>query len=411
MSESCVASEPCCAISERKGSCGILNDNRNQPSQTISLRHSIGELPQAHWDAAIGATPSAQHGSLKTYEATNTLAAEPHYFVLGSEYQPKVVGVGYLARNNEQYARISRPLLGRAKLLSPVVPGILGPTLIIGLRPMYGPALLADARQTPETQCSNLHEACGLLEDWADDNGVTLTLVGLTDHDRQLMDVLRQREFGETIGYPVSELDVRWDSWDGYLKKLRRGRRTTVRRESNTFARSEFEIRRLTAGELVPRECFNLIRQHQLRRNNKAPPYRPTLLQELRKNLPDNSLMYVVEHEKEIVGFVGFVLKETVAAAAYIGIESSVRASNQFVYFNLAFYQLARDAPSLGIKRIMYGTTVYQGKSLRGCKVMPTRIFIRPCRTLSKIASRKALEFHRKWCDQKFQHLYTSGLG
>ena len=157
----------------------------------------------------------------------------------------------------------------------------------------------------------------------------------------------------------------------------------------------------------MPSACYDLLRQHQLRKNNKIPLYREGLFSELRENLPHDTFVYLAEQEGRILGFMGVVRKDCVAATAYIGIAPNVRASNLFVYFNLAFYQMAREAPRIGIERVLYGTTVYQGKSLRGCKVVPTRLFIRPGRALARTLGKRAIEAHRQWYDRKFRHLYT----
>jgi len=272
---------------------------------------------------------------------------------------------------------------------------------------MYGPALLTDGHLDGGVQRSNLHNICGEIENWADEHGLTLAVAGLTDHDQAVIEVLRQRDFDETVSHPTAELEVCWDSWDGYLRHLKHGRRKSIRREAAIFASSGCRIRRLDSGEPVPSACYDLLWQHQLRKNNRTPLYHRTLFNELHKNLPNDTLVYLAEHEGRILGFMAVVRKETVAATAYIGIESNVRASNVFMYFNLAFYQLVRDAPGIGIERILYGTSVYQGKSLRGCRVVPTRLFIRPGRALARRLGKRAIEVHRQWYARKFRYLYT----
>lgn len=379
---------------------------RNPSPASLTVLHSTDGIAEAPWNEIIGATPSAQYGSLRTYESTSTLAAKPHYFVRGSRNRPLAVAVGYLARTAKQCERITLPLLGRARFLAPALVQCLGPTLIMGLRPMYGPALLTDVRLAGEIQKSNLHNICGEIENWADEHGLALAVAGLTDHDQAVIDVLRQRDFDETVSHPSAELEVCWDTWDGYLRHLEPGRRKSILREIKTFASSGCRIRRLEAGEPVPSACYDLLRQHQLRKNSKTAVYRRTLLDELRKNLPNNALVYLAEHEGQLLGFMGIVRKETVAAAAYLGIASNARASNLFVYFNLVFYQLAREAPRIGIDRILYGSSVYHGKSLRGCKVVPTRLFLRPGRAVTRMVSKRAIELHRQWYDRKFRYLY-----
>jgi predicted N-acyltransferase len=170
---------------------------------------------------------------------------------------------------------------------------------------MYGPALLTDVHLEGGIQRSNLHNICGEIENWADEHGLTLAVTGLTDRDKAVIDVLRQRDFDETVSHPTAELEVCWDSWGGYMQHLKHGRRKSVRREVNTFASSGCHIRRLDTSEPVPSACYDLLRQHQLRKNNKTPLYSGGLFSELRKNLPHNASVYLAEHEGRILGFYG----------------------------------------------------------------------------------------------------------
>ena len=160
-------------------------------------------------------------------------------------------------------------------------------------------------------------------------------------------------------------------------------------------------------GEPMPSVSYDLVRQHQDRKKSKTPPYRKSLFAELCQNLRNNTLIYLAEYEDQTLGVAALLYKDSVAAAAFLGIASEVRATNMFVYFNLAYYRLVRDAPALGIKRILYGTNVYQGKSQRGCKVIPTRLFVRPRKSLARVINIKAIEYHRHWYERKFSHLYT----
>ncbi len=379
----------------------------NPSAATLTVFHSTDSIAEAPWNAVIGATPSAQYGSLRTFESASTLGAKPHYFVLGSRDRPLAVAIGYLARTARQCERITRPLLGRAQFLAAALVKFLGPTLILGLRPTHGPALLTDTHLAPDSQKSNLHQLCSQIEGFADEHGLTLAVVGLTDHDQALIGVLRESDFNETLSYPTAELKVCWDSWDGYLQHLKPTRRKFVRREIKTFATAGCRIRRLEAGEPVPSEFYDLLQQHQLRKNNRAAQYSSTLLDELRSNLPRNALIYLAEDHDRLLGFMGVLWKDTVAALPYLGIGSNARASEMFVYFNLIFYQLARDAPGIGLERILYGSAVYQAKRLRGCSIVPTRLFVRPRKRVTRAVSGAAIELHRRWYERKFSHLYA----
>jgi len=371
---------------------------------------STGELAARSWDDLVGPTPTAQHGCLRTFESTSTIGVVPHYFVLGSSERPLAAAIGHLATTAAQCERVTRPLLGRARSVAPALMRLLGPTLILGLRPMYGPSLFACRGPGRQSQQEALHRLCREIEDVADERGWTVAVTGLTDREQMLLEVLRARDFRETLGYPTAELEIRWDSWDGYLACMKRSRRNVIRRESRTFDEAGCRIRMLQRDEPIPPNAYELIQDHQLRNNNRTAHYSGDLISTLRRNLGSNTRLYVAEHQGELLGFFAAVVKDTAASAAFLGIGSHVKARNLFVYFNLVYYNLIREAAALGLHRIQYGTQVYDGKRLRGCSVMPTRLFLRPSNGFSRTFLRPMLALHRRWYGKKLEPMFTESL-
>lgn len=376
----------------------------------LRVCRSTGELAAGSWDALVGATPTAQYGCLRTFESTSTIGVVPHYFVLGSSEQPLAAAIGHLATTAEQCDRVTRPLLGRARSLTPALMQFLGPTLILGLRPMYGASLFSCHGTGQRERQVALHHLCREIEKVADERGWSLAVTGLTDREPMLLEVLRARDFGETLGYPTAELEIRWDSWNGYLACMKKSRRSVIRRETRTFDEAGCRIRMLQADEPIPREAFELIQDHQLRNSKRRVHYSGDLVNELRRNLGTNARLYVAELEGEVLGFFAAVVKDTAASAAFLGVGAHVRAKNLFVYFNLVYYNLIREAAALGLRRIQYGTEVYDGKRLRGCSVIPTRLFLRPGNRLSRTLFRPMLALHRRWYRRKLQSVVTEYL-
>jgi len=368
---------------------------------------SIKEAAEAPWNDVVGAAPAAQHGSLRTFESTSTSGMLPIYFSLGGTECPAAVAVGRLATDTSHYAQLAEPLLGRATLLTPAIARIIGPTLILALRPSYGAPILADSRKYQGGEESLLNELCGAIEDYADEHGLSLAVVGITPQDQAITTVLRNRDYRETQGYPTAELNVRWSSWDGYLMHLKIKRRKMIRRETEAFNAAGCKIRVPARSEPLPRDLYTLLQEHYQRRNGRPAPYNKSLLQDMRQNLPGNSRIYLAEMNDRILGFMAALWKDDTAVAAYIGIGQQVRAQNFFVYFNF-IYQLVRDAPPLGLKRILFGSTVYDAKRLRGCSIMPTCLFLRPAGGLTRLATRPVLAMHRHWYQRKFRHLLSS---
>jgi len=369
---------------------------------------SVSEAREAPWNDVVGATPTAQYGSLKTFESTSALGIRPVYFALGGVERPTAVAIGYLATEKSHYVQLALPLLGRATRLAPVLARMLGPTLVLALRPSYGAPILADSQRSRGEQESLLNQLCNAIEAYADEQGLTLAVVGITPRDRAIKNVLRSRDFQETQSYPTAELEVSWHSWDGYLMHLKGRRRNTIRRESAVFDGSECSIRTLDLSEPLPKNLYALFQEHYQRKNRRQADYTENFLEDLRQELPHNSRIYVAEVDNRTVGFSVALWKDQTAAGVFIGISHDAKAQNTFVYFNF-IYELVRDAPALGVKRILLGSTAYDAKRYRGCTISPACLYLRPASRLARLVGRPAMAIHRRWYERKFRHICGTG--
>jgi len=385
----------------------ILTTATNTGAPTAILS-SVSEAREAPWNDIVGATPTAQHGSLKTFESTSALGLRPIYFALGGVERPNAVAIGYLATEKAHYAQLAKPLLGRATRLAPALVRMLGPTLVLALRPSYGAPILADSRCNQREQESLLNELLNDIESYAGEQGLSLAVVGTTPRDQAINLVLRNRAFEETQSYPTAELEVTWKSWDGYLMHLKAGRRKTIRRESAVFDSSGCSIRALDPSEPLPKNLYALFQEHYQRRNSRPAAYNEHFLEDLRQNLPHNSRIYVAEVDDRAVGFSVALWKDQTAAAVFIGIGHDAREQNIFAYFNF-IYELVRDAPALGLKRIHFGSTAYDAKRFRGCTISPAGLFLRPASRLTRLVGGPAIAAHRRWYERKFRHLLGTG--
>jgi len=377
-------------------------------SAPSAIFSSVTEVREASWNDVVGATPTAQYGSLKTFESNSTMGAQPIYFALGGAEHPTAVAIGYLATDITHYAQLVRPLLGRATRLAPTLVRMLGPTLVLALRPSYGSPILADSRRSQREQEALLNELLDTIENYAGEQGLSLAVVGTTPRDRAINHVLRKHVFLETQSYPTAELEVSWNSWDGYLMHLKAGRRKTIRRESAVFDGAGFRIRALDLSEPIPQNLYTLFQEHYQRKNRRPAPYNEKFLEDLRRNLPNNSRIYVAEMEDRTVGFMAALWKDQTVAAVFIGIGDDAREQNIFAYFNF-IYEMVRDAPALGWKRIHFGSTAYDAKRSRGSTISPAGLFLRPAGRLSRLVGGPAIAAHRYWYERKFRHLFATG--
>lgn len=373
----------------------------------LVVHRSARELSPEEWNAIAGIHPMAQHGVLATYECANTHESKPYYFLRTRDGQPVAAAVGYLGDTVESCGLITTPLLGRARFLGPALMQGLGSMLIACLRPSCGAALLVDPTLDVGQRRAELQGLCAQLEEYADDNNISLALAGLTHRDQLLHEVLQSRGYDGTMQYPTAEMPINWKDWGGYLQGFPAARRKMIRREKRIFEKAGGRVRRLRREDALPDGLISLLHNHYRRKCGRDAPYERELLEALRKNLDEDVIFYVAEVEEQILGFVSFVRNGNLATAMLVGINEEAAASNFFVYFNLCYYRIACDAPHLGIDRVLFGTTVYQAKRLRGCEIVPMRFYLRPRKGLLRAVSGPAIRLHRSWYEKKLGALCT----
>ena len=85
--------------------------------------------------------------------------------------------------------------------------------------------------------------------------------------------------------------------------------------------------------------------------------------------------MYVARKAETLIGVMTVFRRNDKAWAWLIGIDHAADAKN-FTYFNLCYYYPFSDFPSLGIRRVYYGSAVQYAKYRRGCNIVGTRFFV-----------------------------------
>lgn len=267
----------------------------------------------------------------------------------------------------------------------------------------YGDSLLIEPRLKNAERVQLLNTVCDTIESLAAGRMVVIT--GLFAKDALLAAVLERRGYCAASGLPVGRLDIEWPDLAGYLAVLRRKNKNSqqsARWEINRYRRSGAVVERLRGGAIEWERICRLLNDHHRRLNGSSPGHEPSGLRRLQAALGDDLCVYVSRQDSEITAACIGVRHGHELNQVWIGIDHEAAGRN-FTYFNLVFYAPAADFANLGIRRVWVGTAAYDAKIRRGCRVLPTRIFLRPPTRLAAGIYRPAFALQRAWYALKFR--------
>jgi predicted N-acyltransferase len=198
-------------------------------------------------------------------------------------------------------------------------------------------------------------------------------------------DVLSARGYIRSPELPVCYLDIKWDSFDGYLDELKRHHPRTsknIRGELNSVRRAGVVISQLANPFPVSDQLHHLMDAHYRRLNGKPFPYGPEFFQKLKTYPEGRAVVHTAVLQGRIIAAQVMFCGKGAGFIPMIGIaDEFVRRHN--LYFNLAFNQPVEDAIRAGMTRLYFGRMVYGTKLRRGCRLAGANLFVRARSSLS----------------------------
>ncbi|WP_194922988.1 peptidogalycan biosysnthesis protein [Catenulispora pinisilvae] len=179
------------------------------------------------------------------------------------------------------------------------------------------------------------------------------------------------------------------DGFSGYLERLPRQRRRTVRHEIRTFSEQGMELSS-HAVEHLTTEAEDLIVAHQERYGwtNVRGRVR-NRIERTEKFFPGMEFLFARDSARELVGIMGLVAEPGGGSTAAI---YGSRRNGAFVYFNMFYYERIRRALVRGCHELRFGTQTYRAKVARGCEVRPLYTFFKvfgDCRGLTELVAHR----------------------
>ena len=371
----------------------------------LLIEENITGFCDRRWNALAAGLMPARHEYLAALDAHS--AGVNHYCVL--EEDDAYLCAARLTVSTGTDRRIAETLYGRA-LRAAAGLGLVREQLVVcGWTPGQGSNIILDRSLPATRQEEMIARVCDRIERIAGERAVVFPSVQL--RDEVLARVLSGRGYCVASDRSVACLDVEWDGAAGYLAALkRRSRRSnsTARLEINRFRRSGAVVERMDPGADEWEKVCDLLNRHHERLNDTSLEHTPEKLRQLREALGEDLIVYVARQDGGMTGACVAIRCGTEASLIWVGVDHAAAGRN-FTYFNLVFYAPVEHLAALGVRRIWLGSAAYEAKIRRGCRIIPSRVFMRLPTKLGKALHRPAFALQRAWSGWKYRRYLGSG--
>ncbi|MGV9452191.1 GNAT family N-acetyltransferase [Streptomyces sp. NPDC003635] len=247
------------------------------------------------------------------------------------------------------------------------------PNLVLGQSAAYSNEFLVDPA-APRAEAAAILDALlraadGLRREWG--SPATSALYLNEAGTRQLEDV--RGPDGSFVCDVECEVDIEWDSWDGYvayLHSLGRKRSAAARREAEVFAEAGYDISAVRLGELLDTSNLLFTKLQSKYGDSTSTEERARYLRTLTGEVDEYSHLFVMRSAGEVLGVCLTFLWGDTVYVRQLGLDYD-RLAGAAEYFNLAIYEPIRFAIEHSYRRVHYGRASYDAKLFRGAKARP----------------------------------------
>jgi hypothetical protein len=224
------------------------------------------------------------------------------------------------------------------------------------------------------TRMAFLDELEALAAEW---DAPTAGVLYVDFEDADLREVLRLRGYLEVLVAANCVLSVGEGGFAEYCDRLSR-RRRKIGREIRKFEETGIAFRTGTISDNIDRIAHLTALAQAKHGHGYDPDWQAKILLNVERTVRQYINLTTAERPNgDLAGFVVYFVKDGVMYPKMAGFDSSPE-SNEFVYFNLCYYEMIRRATALGVHHIEYGIGAYSAKVFRGCRLRPCYCYLKP---------------------------------
>jgi predicted N-acyltransferase len=218
--------------------------------------------------------------------------------------------------------------------------------------------------------------SCALEQIAKDNKASVIAFKDFSPDYTQFMDYLIKKGFYKLAGYPSVEINMRFRTFEEYLKNLSHANRKSLRRK---FRRAEKLPKidcRITndLGELLD-AAYGLYLQTFSKSEIHFEEYTKDFLKNISKNMPNEVKYFLWSINGRLVAFNLCLASKDALVDEFLGLDYSV-AYKYSVYF-ITWRDILTWCIENGIKKYESGALAYETKRRLGCKFVPVYIYVK----------------------------------
>ncbi len=343
----------------------------------INVVDSITQFEKEEWDVLTSANPFSSYGWLKTIENTYIGDIDPKYVVVEEGNKLAAAAVCYIFRKTDLVENLDDLLLGRAKRCAYKLGISFMPAFICWPLFGYGEHLLVGRKLDPKQKRIIMCRLFDRIELEVSKQKLPVGFINVMDHESELIEMLNSRGYNKSVHIPLNFMDVRWSSFDGYLRYvggMSKKAKKSVRNEINRNRKEGTVIKELDVPDEYEERLYELLNIHSYKRNGRPFGFSRDFFHELKSNLGHDVVFYVSWKASLLTGVSVDLWRNGTLHGLMIGVDSSL-PRNDYTYFNLAYYRQIMDAVLKQTRRLYYGRGAYEAKARRGFKTANLYIY------------------------------------
>lgn len=370
----------------------------------VIITDSIGKIPRDQWDALNGDNPLSTYGWLLAVEETLIRDISPVYFVFQESGKIAGATVCYTVSRKANILSFDDLLFGRLKSVANSLGFSFLPGMVCCPFKSSGQHILLAGDPDGEQEKKIVERLLDAMEAEASQRNMTLGFCQVWKQEDMLINRLLQRGFYQTLDLPLTYLNISWDNFEGYKSYIRKKSlkwKRNIAQDMNKNCRSGVKIELVEDISGEEDLMVELLNNNYMKHNHVNLPYNNNILNRLKTNLKEDVGIYRAVKNGRTIGLSVLVKKNTEWNFVLVGVDHEL-AQKDATYFNILFYRPIQDAISSQIKRIYYGSGLYDLKIRRGCDMMRTHVFYKSPHPMLNFVVKIWFIFHRFWYQRKF---------
>jgi len=339
----------------------------------------IGEVEAGAWDAIADQNMFAFHGWLQATEDTIVPSWSARYWLVRDADGLLAALPAQVQEPTDRAVDLDDVLLGRLASSARRLGFGAVPALVCGARMGPGAPVLLRRGLDRGVRAELAASLLGAAEERADRNGWTLCLRGVPP-DSDLVAGLDRRLYVGSLEMPTTRLDVRWSSFDDYLRDLKASHpatRKNARQQVNWCERRGVVIEELADPRAQAGRLHEILDAHHWRLNGVPFPFGPGFVTALERGLGRRLLVLVARRETEILAVSLSLRNDDTVYVKMAGIDVESGEGRSEIYHNLLFYHPIRLASEGLCRRLYFGKLAYDSKVKRGAVPEDSDLYLR----------------------------------